>query len=777
MEKSKKNFLAAMIGFIVSGGVVVQDVSAAPDNGERATVLEEVIVSARKRNESLQDVPIAISVFDANDLRERSITQLEDVAAMTPGLNFEDFSNGGYGVPVIRGASQQDITILEQNVSTFFDGIYIPRSYAVDIGVVNTIERIEVVKGPQSALYGQNAFMGAINYVTRQPSAEFGGDLKMTYGSDERKDLGGSINIPLVEDKLFVRISATQSEFDGSWENHHPNANVGIYPGTNGNTGGYEKDYYATQVLFTPTETLELSLDYHKFETEAENGTPFVRSRKLQQLNCSPRSWDGTNLLWCGDLTQIGGAEMNIDPRTYGLLQESDVLKFGVDWDVGDSIFLSYIYGKMTSEVASNGSPSFDQVNGDAGSFPIRFTNSPVGSFDYVSHELRADFDNGGPFTGTVGAFFSDGDDFTKDDALLFEEVGGTEPIRPDYYLENGFYNADAIQTNTDVRSIFGSVSYEVNDRLRVSAEGRYTEEEKTVIQSNASVDYVESSYFTPRFTVEWDASESTLVYGSIAKGVKAAGINAEDSTGFYDPSEKFFDEDENWTYEVGTKSTLWDQRLQLNAAAYYIDWSNLQARSSRTMDPEVPPPYFAPAAITLNQGDATIYGAEVSGILLVTENFTANFGFSYTVPEYDDGLISGTFLRAGLCDGTVCPADADIGGNTLPRTANTQANVGGIWEGDLGSLDLGYYLQGDWTYQSEMFMEEMNVGTIPARTITNLSAAITSENWSVRLWAKNVFDKEYVSNSFFIANPFDVVYIGAYGPKRTFGLTVEANF
>ena len=119
---------------------------------ETEIVLEELIVTARKIEESVQDIPVAISAFSKDQLRKRSVEELEDVALQTPGLTFEDFSNGGFGTPVIRGASQFSVTQLEQNVSTFFDGVYIPRNYALDLGA-SSIDRIEVVKGPQSALY------------------------------------------------------------------------------------------------------------------------------------------------------------------------------------------------------------------------------------------------------------------------------------------------------------------------------------------------------------------------------------------------------------------------------------------------------------------------------------------------------------------------------------------------------------------------------------------------------------------------------------------------
>jgi len=754
---------------------VLASVMALTAHAPVAYGLDELVVTARKRAENLQDVPLAITAFGADSLKQRSITQLEDIAALTPGLTFEDFSNGGFGVPVIRGATQQDITILEQNVSTFFDGIYIPRAYAIDVGVVN-MDRIEVVKGPQSALYGQNAFMGAINYVTQQPTEEFGADVTLTYGSDDRLDVGGSVNIPIVEDKLFLRVAGTRSEFDGSWENNHPNANAGISPGTDGNLGGYEKDYYMAAVLLRPIESWDISLAYHKFENESEDGARFQRTRASDSLNCSATDSgflpEAVNQLICGDLTSPFGSDISVDPRSYGLQQETEVIRLGTSWDITDSVSIDYVYGNISSEVATNGSPAFDQVNGDpfGTDLLVPFNGTPYGDFDYHSHDLRVEFDNGGRVRALLGGFVSDGEDRDSFVNITLDPLD-TTPVPTSLYRSLGVLDV----TETDVRAIYGSLSFDFTDEVRVTAEARYTEEDKKVTDLSGFSE-TDSSYFTPRITLEWDVTESTLLYGSVAKGVKAAGINADDTTGFFVPSEKFFDEDENWTYEIGAKNTFWEDRLRLNVAGFYIDWSNLQASSARTLDPNGVF-FLPPGAITLNQGDATIYGVEIDGALQVTDNLSTNFGFSYTVPEYDDNLISGSIARAGSCDGTVCPADGEIGGNTLARTSKTQANIGAVWEAELPNTDLGYYLQGDVAYQSEQYLTELNVGTIPDRTLVNLSAGITHENWSIRLWGKNVFDEEYVSNSFVINNPFFASYIGTFGPKRTFGVTLDANF
>ena len=223
---------------------------------------DEIVVTARKREESVLDVPLSISAFSAEDIKQKGIQELEDVALLTPGLTFEDFSNGGFGTPVIRGATQFDITSLEQNVATFIDGVYVPRAYSVDIGT-DSLERIEVVKGPQSALYGANAFTGAINYITRKADLEetYGG-ASLTVGDNNRFDISGEFSFPLIQDKLAIKLDAKHTEFDGDWDNDHPAADTFEGQGSSGNLGGWDNQSYGASLIFQPTDRVNICLLY-----------------------------------------------------------------------------------------------------------------------------------------------------------------------------------------------------------------------------------------------------------------------------------------------------------------------------------------------------------------------------------------------------------------------------------------------------------------------------------------------------------------------------------
>ncbi len=198
MQKSILKYGLALSALAIGGG-------AATDALAQSMALEEIVVTARKREENLQDVPLSITALTSADFERRSISDLEGISDFTAGLNFEDFSTTFNGVLTIRGLVQANVQNRVQNVAVFLDGAYIPRNYSIDIGLMD-LERVEVVKGPQSSLYGQNAFAGAINYVSRKPSlTDYEARGTTTVGTDGRLDFKAAVGVPLVEDRFALR--------------------------------------------------------------------------------------------------------------------------------------------------------------------------------------------------------------------------------------------------------------------------------------------------------------------------------------------------------------------------------------------------------------------------------------------------------------------------------------------------------------------------------------------------------------------------------------------
>lgn len=734
-----------------------------------------IIVTARKIEESLQDVPIAITAFTAEQIQEQSINELEDVALLTPGLIFEDYSNGGFGTPTIRGTTQFSITGLEQNVSVFLDNIYIPRQYAFDTGTMN-LERIEVVKGPQSALYGANAFAGAINYVSTSRSlTEVSGHGEISASENGGFEMLGSVSAPLVDNVLSMRLSLGYSEFDGDYENNHPDANIDINPGTTGKLGGYEKKSLQVGASFRPIDAVTLDFDYYKFDTSSESRAQYRLTRGNGDTNCSDAILFGflpVKQLFCGTIPNVpipgrSGVEgIVVDPRTYGLESDTDLYRVGANVDLSDRLSASYLFGRISGNVFSAGSTdrdplvitSFGPVSGNVFSFV------PAGNFKYDSHEARLQYQGSGGFYAMIGAYLQDGEDLERG-AFGIVPFRGLDPLTdfpPGARVTEGL-------TETDTKAVFGRVAASIlNERLTFSAEGRYTDEEKRLTTPTQNFDY-EDKYFTPRFGIDFQFTPDNMVYASVARGIKSGGINLSSFPGLL-ASEQFFGPDTNWTYEIGSKNAFGNGRGIFNIALFLIDWSNLQLPSSPTGAPANTP------TIITNLGGAQSKGVEVETNYELFDSLTINGGLAYVDATYDEGTISARIPRAALCDGVICAANGDIGGNDLQRTSKWQWNVGASYNTPITDA-LNLFGRVDVAGQSKQFASEINTAIIEPRTLVNTRIGVKGDFWSASVWAKNLFNERYVANAFFIANPFQVDYVPTLGNQRRIGATVSFDF
>lgn len=748
-------------------------------------LMEEVTITARKIEERLQDVPIAVSAFTAEDMLRRNMRELEDVALATPGFSFEDYG-GGFGVPVIRGGSQLRIQDLDQTTSVFLDGIYLPRQYMVDLGTAG-FESIQIYKGPQSALYGRNAFLGAVNYVSGGPGDELAVDIRGTIGTDDRHEIYGEIGGPIIAGRLGARLFASFSEFDGTWENDHPNSGSSFDKnGTEDNLGGWENSTVGVNLEATPTENLRLELDYYHVERFQEQEAN-IRVEAPGDTNCSfvPGFLGGANRFFCGEIPDMfvplpggspPGTRMIADPRSYLLDVETDFVHAGVDFGFAENWRVVYQFGFSDSEVTSAGGGDRDPLAGSFNFFnpavPVNYFNvTPTGTSEYDSHELRLEFKRG-PWTAFIGAFTS-----TIDDTDLFDFVLapflGTEPldVNPKTGAEGvAALDITAAKTKVETRAIFGRVGWESADqRWRLSVEARYAEDEKTLDSDTTSTtDPIFNDTwdaFTPRFTADYRFNEGQMAYISIAKGIKAGGFNNT----VFDESQRTFDPDENWTYEIGSKNELLDGRLRLNAAVFFTDWDDLQINST----PIGIPPGATPPAIVANTGGAEIWGLELDGLWLPLDNLVFDYAVSYVNAEYKSGSKSARIGLLGACDGIVCPADGDIGGNQLQRQPEFQLSFGANVNGSVaGSWD--WLLRADVQHQTKQYIDELNLAWVPDRTLVNARLEVSTGPFTAALWAKNIFDEEYAANAFFIATPFGTSYVPIFGAQRTVGITLS---
>jgi len=796
-DNMKRNFKIKTIPFAVatilsslhSLPTMAQETEEQPTVEEKKEYIESITVTARKVEERIIDIPLSVSAFSAKDMRQKSIEELDDIALFTPGLSFEDFSNGSFGAPVIRGASQFSVDQLEQNVSTFIDGVYIPRQYALDLGTLD-MERVEVVKGPQSALYGANAFLGAINYVTRKADLSFMyGDVELTIGDGGRQDISGEISVPLIEDVLAVKVTAAISQYDGDWDNSHPGANLATSRGTDEDLGGWDNDSYGISFVAQPTDSLNLELAYNSFNALTESKAQARLAANNGDLNCGgTAAFTGFFKVLCGEIPEtplaaganFGAQEIGfeIDPRTY-TESENNITRFSATYELSAEMNLKYQFANIEGEVFSAGNSDRTPLTGTADFFTgvvsNFFTALPIGEFDYDSHELRLEYTADDGIYVMVGLYASEGRDLDDGIAAYAAPLyfNSADAITAADFTEGSTNNA---VIETESQAIFGRISIPlIDDKLVFAAEGRYTDEEKTGSDSTGDFVY-KDSYFKPRISLDYHVNKDNLLYISYAEGLKSGGINnavVRDATFTLLPlsdDERFYGPDENTSYEIGSKNRFLDGRLSFNAALYYIDWSDLQV-SVAAQDAT-----STTSTITANLGSATSKGIELESTYAVTDNFTINAGLALNDATYDNGTFSQRLVRAGLCDDIVCNSTGDIGGNTLQRSSDTQFNFGMQYDGKINN-NLDYFARADLAYQSEQYLSELNAATVPSRTLVNLRAGISSEDWSVELWVKNATDEEYVSNAFYIANPFFVDYVPTWGNLRRVGLSAKYNF
>ena len=777
---------------------------------------DDIIVTARTFEERLQDVPTTVSVLGSEQLEKQGLRTLGDIAEKTPGFSFEEGS-GSFPTPSIRGQVNLRPSSPVQNVATYLDGVYLQRGYLIDQSITK-LERVEIIKGPQSALYGRNAFAGVINLMTQRPDLyDMHGQMSGGIGTDEFYEASGWVSLPIIPGKLAILGAITHSQFDGTWANGHPLADADG-ANTKVNLGGFNKAAYQLRVIARPTESLELDALYIHTDRLQEAPANY-RAQTIgigsdyNGVNCSPLG--GQNRLFCGELPLmpvLAAGETRqpgllIDPRSVGRKGPTDIASGKITLDSGGPIKLAYqlayVRGKQVTYVNSTRDPlspvilppflggtnvgvMFDATGSDSAfkswshDFRVSFETDRLRSFFGVNYSNTHDIDANASITGPVGSL-----ELPNLDSELFP-VGPGLPF-PSALMQRRTY----LQTKEQIWGLYGCVDFDLSEKLTVSLEGRYTLEDRMAVDFltrepsdstvQAFVSPIQSatdSFFAPRFNITYKASRDNMVYASVARGIKSGGFNGVVP---YLP-QRLYAPETNWTYEVGTKNVFRDIGLTLNAALFYTDWKDIQTTESRLNadgTPFVSTTFVS--VVTGNIGDVEIYGADVEGSWKLTDHLTLDFGVAYNRARYAKGQVSQRFGAAGNCDGIVCADDAalPIGGNQVERVPEFDGFLGLGYSGELGSTG-SFYLRGDVTYQTKQYMDEANLSWVGDRMLVNAQAGVEFGRFAVSLWAKNLLNKKYVSTATFLlgtSGPQTVTYAPFLGQQRTGGVRFSYAF
>ncbi len=729
----------------------------------------EIVVTARRREENLLNVPLSISAVTSDQLEKGGTNGLEDLAKSTPGLAFQSLG-GTYQAPVIRGLAQVDQTAQIGNVGIFVDGIYLNNRSGLEFGFLD-LERIEVVKGPQSALYGRNTFSGAINYVTKAPKlGEWSGYVTGEMGDYDRRSVQGSLNVPLA-DIAALRLFGGIGKFDGTIDNDRDS----------GNLGGFSKRAnYGASLLFQPSDRFKLRLFGMRTDVEEEQAALFFVP--LASNNCGSASPGGVNgprnTLYCGKVPVPSSVNLDSNVAT-GLVGHSYVAYATADYDLDFATLtgtFGYTQAAFSQRNDQTGNPlagTRPLAVGSALSQQVYLEAVGKGSKEY-SYDLKLTSPGDQPFTWMAGVYVYD--------SKIMDVLGSANATLADPTVLVPLFGTGK---SVDIKgqAYYAQASYDLTDALSVSVEGRYTHEKLDFEGSNrvdgvyvtGIVGKTKYNYFTPRGTIDYKFSDAAMAYATVAKGYKIGGFNPN-AVG---RPEFEYNPETNWTYEIGVKGKLLDNKLVYAADIFYVDWSNIQTQRNITGTTQV---------VVGNNRGATSKGIELDTTYYFTPGTWLRAGAAFLDPKYKDGTLDGEVdAYCGLLPNTTIATPGcsnDVSGKQLARTTKTQISLAGNVSIPINDMFEGF-VRADYSYQSAKHSLSLNQDSQGKIELVNARIGVTSDHYELAFWVRNLFDAKYLARATITAantaegSPASGVgQTRAYpGERRTIGVRATYRF
>lgn len=729
----------------VAGAALIAMSFDSPPAIAQELALEEIIVTARKREENLQDLPLTVTALTNDDIYERGVQSILDLADYTPGFYTETVGRRDSN-PYFRGLVVNTSVVDRQNSSVFVDGFFVLGT-AATFGF-NNIERVEVLKGPQSALFGRATFGGAVNYITKKPGDELEIDADIDFGQDSRSDIALTVSGPLLSSKVLKGMMSVRSySFGGEWKNvatHEDNATI----------GDEKTRAISGKVIWEPSESLSLALSASY--AEDDDGAPPTTSLPESLDNCLFYNTTIPLGYVCGEL-----------PDDLDTIKQNNKR---VEERFGEEVGQFQITRRYTAEL--------DYVTSNDWEFELR-----AGANQQVSEEIHdASWDDSFGVSNGLGGF----------DGLVFGSVGLVEANkiyggfqdrslqfkvtapgsdRLSAFVGASMYEHDILGRNLRVTpsrpygqigssrhienvSVFGSVTYSLTEKIALGLDVRWQKDdvrESTAefepqtlaeVPSLGSNEGVEAFEFDtasfkrvlPRFIVDYKPNEDVTLYGVISQGNKPGFFNnrAVAINLGVDPTVK---EETIWNYELGAKTIWMDGRLLLNVAVYYLDWSNQQIRQT-FLDAQ-----GQDSQITTNAGETEVYGFELESSFVVSEKLILSGSVAFADPEYKF-FVEETFApQLGV--------DPDLAGNEPYRYPDWQIQISADYNTPQVFNDWDFFARSDLNMTGERWSEIYNLSYIGWEYKWNLRAGLEREDWRLTAYVNNILDDRTLAGSF----------------------------
>ena len=708
-----------------------EDTTPAQSANSANTTLEEVVVTAQRRSEGLQNVPIAITAISGDTLQKAGVESVGALVQLTPSLQFgQRFGNVFIAVRGI-GQAGQDIGS-QSGVTVSQDGVPLLNHFMMD-GTFLDVARVEVLRGPQGTFEGRNATGGAINVYSNQPTETFAGALAATAGNYGFLGVRGVFSGPLVSDRLMARVAFQRNDSDGWLKNEflHTRRN--------------DTDLGQLRVSLLGKVTEDLTVRAI-LEGTKDRGNPTFATVLGRARPDKPTVVEALGLPR-NDIENLVVYTNHTDQRD----SEDKKAILIANWDLNANFAVASTTGYITHDLVLTDSDN-DGTSGDFSDFPLVAIR--VKQF---TQDLTATANLGERTDLVGGAFYMHGD--------------STQPLIlsvPPTLIRGFNYHPVEI---LDSYAVYGQLRHQLTDSLRVTVGGRYTIDDKdfsmdgTIIGTSFLRTAGDSwGAFTPRFVLDYVSSDNTLLYLSASRGFKSGGFNT-----FGDVSlpVNLFDPEFVWNYEAGLKAAFLDRALRLGVTGFFSDYTNLQQTLFR-INPQtgVRYPRVENAA-----------SAEIKGVELDVE----------AIPFRGLRLrASGTWLDAKFGRFTsidpIYPerGEQDLTGNRLPQAPEWQFGVSGEYSLPI-SATVAITARADYKWQSNLYFDLFNnpLNTQDTYGLLNgsLSIGTLDEKWSLTAFARNAFDKRYVSQSLTAASDTVPARVGQLGTPREYGLTVNRRF
>jgi iron complex outermembrane receptor protein len=719
-----------------------------PSNASSQTQVEEVIVTAEKRAEGLQNVSNAVSAVSGATLERASVREVGDLTQLTPSLQFGTRSTNVF--IAVRGIGQAGQDIGSQSgVTVALDGVPLLNHFMMNPSFLD-VERVEVLRGPQGTIAGRNATGGAINVYSTAPTTGTEGDLSLTAGNYSRLGVKGYFNTSL-SDQLSARLSFQREEAEGWLKN----AFIGK---RNDDTDLTE---VRGQLLYKPTEALSVRalVDYTHDRSDPSFAMILGRADPnlptVTELPSYPYPRNNVS-----DLTFYFNEPNHRDVKD---LRATVIAK----WDLNSDVSLASTTGYIKHDI------DLTDVDVDA-------TPAPTARFDLIglyAEQETQEF--------TLTANLSDRSDLVA--GAFYMHGDSSEPL----YLSLASFKNYLVylpEETLDSYAAYAQFRYSLTDKLRATFGGRYTTDVKSYEERSSvagtplfHADRGTFRAFTPRFVLDYTPSDDTLIYGSISRGFKSGGFNTLGDVTM--PVNKFNPE-YVWNYEIGLKAMMFDRKLRMGLTGFYSDYTNLQQTVFRLNDatqvrfPRVENSSQATIKGLELEADATpVRGLRLSGAVTYLD---AKFGFfCNNDPLYPNLPTAASCVGAGRDGQALPPGAIQLQDNRLTQAPEWQFNTSAQYSFPLSDR-LELTARVDYKWQSRVYFDIYNnpQNSQPAYGLLNASVQVGAQDkaWSLMAWVRNATDERYISqgSAGSGANP---AVTGSLGLPRMYGLTLDRHF